>query len=125
MRRAMLLRWGCGLSPFRHCHLTPAMLHAADAFTLYHSNPHADLYETGARAAAVLHRILHEDLSPSIVYQQLPMTIPNERMQTSASPRDIEGGASAAAAPELAQRLRELEAQEWCLAAGLSFTQRE
>lgn len=106
-----------------HCHLTPAMLHAADGLAFYHTNPHSDLYQTGARAAAVLYQILVEGVSPSVVYQQLPMTIPNERMQTSASATDIAAGTSSAAAPELAARLKALEEEKWCLSAGLSFTQ--
>src|SRR5690348_2227850 len=41
-----------------HANITAHMVRTADAFVLYHTAPHIDVFETGQRGAAVLRRIL-------------------------------------------------------------------
>ena len=49
------------------------------------------------------------------------MTIPNERMQTSATEADVAAGTSSATAPLIAAKLLNLEEQPGILSAGLSL----
>src|SRR5215471_6738035 len=56
-----------------HGILTERMLEHVDALTVYHTYPHEDMFETGARAARLLMRILDEDIRPATALVKIPM----------------------------------------------------
>ena len=58
-----------------HANITPRMVALSDALTVYRTYPHIDISDTGARAAALLQRLLAgEPLHKS--YRQIPFLIP-------------------------------------------------
>lgn len=97
-----------------HANVTRRMVRAADALVLYHTAPHIDVFETGTRAANVLRRILLDGIRPVTAFQKLPLVVPAERANTQ-DPASISHG--------LCQRLRQLEATDGVLAAGLATVQ--
>ena len=105
-----------------HCHVTPRMARFADATVIYHTSPHIDMVETGARAAAALLAIL-EGAHPSTVFVKVPILVPVERANTQATSVDVAAGKYAAVCPAQRKKLAALEEEPWCLAAGISTTQ--
>ena len=97
-----------------HANVTPQIVGAADALVLYHTAPHVDVFETGCRAAAVLHRILLEGVRPITAFVKLPLVVPAEGANT-------QDPASVSFA--FRQRLQDLEANPHVLAAGLATVQ--
>ena len=65
-----------------HCHITDLMLRSADAFALYHTYPHIDMYETGVRGAEILAEILQHGAAPVTSVVRLPLVVPPERANT-------------------------------------------
>ncbi len=97
-----------------HAHATRRMVEKADALVLYHTAPHVDVFETGARAAGVLRRILFAGARPVTAFAKVPMVVPAERANT-------QDPASVSFA--LKQRLVELEGEPGILSAGLATVQ--
>lgn len=83
-----------------HANVTPAMMEYASAMAVYRTNPHMDKYETGARAARLLHGLLNGEVLPFKAYRRLPFLIPTSWQCTLAEPllsimgklNDLEGG---------------------------------
>src|SRR5215831_10640866 len=97
-----------------HANVTERMVGAADALVLYHTAPHIDVFETGQRGAAVLHRILTNGELPITAFQKIPMVVPAERANTE-DPASV--------SYTFKHWLRELEARPGVLAAGLATVQ--
>ncbi|MGB5132439.1 MAG: M81 family metallopeptidase, partial [Steroidobacteraceae bacterium] len=58
-----------------HANISPAMVAAAEALPCYRSYPHVDMAETGARAAAIVHRIIDRPVSAR-AHRALPFLMP-------------------------------------------------
>jgi len=93
-----------------HANVTEQMVRAADVLVPYHCLPHIDIFETGARAADVLRRILFDGAQPCMAFAKIPAVVPAERSSTEA-PDGV--------AVEFKQRLVRLENEPRILAAGL------
>ena len=93
-----------------HGILTDRMLQHSDAVVIYHTYPHVDFSETGARAAALLLKILAGDLRPVTARVRIPALVRGDEMITeTGSIRECIG---------LAQ---EIEASETGLSAGVMW----
>ncbi len=90
------------------------MVRAADALVLFHTAPHIDVFETGQRAAKLLHRILINDARPVTAWQKLPAVVPAERANTE-DPASV--------SHPLKATLQKLESQPGVLTAGLATVQ--
>jgi microcystin degradation protein MlrC len=97
-----------------HANITARMVECADALVLYHTAPHIDVFETGQRGAAVLHRILIEGARPVTAFQKLPLVVPAERANTQ-DPSSVSFG--------FRQRLQAMEQDARILTAGLATVQ--
>jgi microcystin degradation protein MlrC len=69
-----------------HANVTPAMMENASALAVYRTNPHMDKYETGARAARLVHGLLNGEALPFQGYRRLPFLIPSSWQCTLAEP---------------------------------------
>ncbi|MDB5076845.1 MAG: microcystin degradation protein MlrC, partial [Chloroflexi bacterium] len=65
-----------------HGILTDRMLEQIDALTAFHTYPHVDLFDTGARAAHLLLRILDESLSPVVARVAIPALVRGDELIT-------------------------------------------
>lgn len=65
-----------------HGILTSRMLEAADAVVAYHTYPHVDFFETGARAARLLMRILNERVRPVTARVKIPALVRGDELIT-------------------------------------------
>lgn len=97
-----------------HANVTQLMVDSADALVLFHTAPHIDVFETGQRAAAVLHRILIGQARPVTAFQKLPLVVPAERANT----QDL-----TSVSYQFRERLEQLERTPGILAAGLATVQ--
>ncbi len=91
-----------------HGILTERMLQHCDALTIYHTYPHVDLSDTGARAARLLLRILDEGLTPTIARVVVPALVRGDELKTATG---IYG--------KSIRQAQELEATGVALAAGM------
>lgn len=89
-----------------HATVTEQMVDAADGFTGYRTAPHTDVYETGARAASLLHRSLKDELEMTAERVYLPILIAGEQSETDSPPMN-----------RLMNQLREVEQQPGILSA--------
>lgn len=69
-----------------HANATARMAAAADALVGYHTYPHVDLFETGAKAAKLLLRIVRGEVRPAAALVKLPMIVSGEKAQTTGEP---------------------------------------
>jgi microcystin degradation protein MlrC len=69
-----------------HGTITPRMVREADALVGYHTYPHVDLYETGAKAARLLLRAAAGEVRPVTLFARAPMLVPAEGMATADAP---------------------------------------
>ena len=69
-----------------HANLTDRMLGHADMLVGYRTYPHADLRQTGQRAAEALLRLLDAVERPAPVCRRLPLIVPPEASEHNASP---------------------------------------
>src|SRR5262249_59268098 len=69
-----------------HATITPRMVQEADALVGYDTYPHIDLYETGAKAAALLVRTVRGEVRPVTLFARSPMLVPAEGQGTSDQP---------------------------------------
>ena len=65
-----------------HGILTERMLQHCDALTIYHTYPHVDFFDTGARTARLLLRILDQDLKPVIARVVVPALVRGDQLKT-------------------------------------------
>jgi microcystin degradation protein MlrC len=96
-----------------HANITRLMVEHADAVVLYHTAPHIDVYETGARGARVLRRII-AGARPVTGFVKIPMVVPAERANTQ-DPASVSFG--------FRKRLQALELEPGILSAGLATVQ--
>jgi microcystin degradation protein MlrC len=69
-----------------HATITPRMVEEADALVGYDTYPHIDLYETGAKAAALLLRTIRGEVRPVTLFARSPMLVPAEGQGTGDQP---------------------------------------
>ena len=69
-----------------HATITPRMVQEADALVGYDTYPHIDLYETGAKAAALLLRTVRGEVRPVTLFARAPMLVPAEGQGTNDQP---------------------------------------
>jgi microcystin degradation protein MlrC len=69
-----------------HANVTAGMVAAATALVGYHTAPHIDLYETGARAMELLARTVAGEVRPVAALRRLPMILPAENGRTTEGP---------------------------------------
>lgn len=69
-----------------HANVTRAMVQECDVLTGYHTYPHTDLAETGARTARLVLAALQRQLQPITVMAKRPMIVPAESMSTASGP---------------------------------------
>lgn len=69
-----------------HGHLTPALLRDAQGFAVFRTAPHRDDDSTGARAAALLLRLLREGIRPASYAVHIPLLLPGEMAMTDYEP---------------------------------------
>ncbi|MHB1414222.1 MAG: M81 family metallopeptidase [Chloroflexota bacterium] len=69
-----------------HCHFTQRKASAADIVVGYHTAPHVDFVDTGARAMRILARAMRGEVKPVVAYRKLPMISPAERHVTAHPP---------------------------------------
>lgn len=65
-----------------HGIVTDRMLAHADAIVAYHTYPHNDFYETGARAASLLLRIARKEVAPVTAMVRIPALVRGDEMIT-------------------------------------------
>lgn len=65
-----------------HGILTDRILEHTDALTAYHTYPHVDMYETGARAARLLLRIMDEGVRPATAVVKIPALVRGKELIT-------------------------------------------
>jgi len=65
-----------------HGILTDQMLQSCDAVVAYHTYPHVDFFETGARAARLLLRILREGARPVTARVKIPALVRGDELIT-------------------------------------------
>ncbi len=92
-----------------HANISPAMVATADALPCYRSYPHVDMAETGARAAAILHRLLMRPVKTR-VHRALPFLMPLTSQCTLVEPL--------ASLMVLAAQLQREQLASLCLAPG-------
>lgn len=97
-----------------HANVTERMVRNADVLVVFHTAPHIDVFETGERGAAVLHRLLVDGVRPTSAMVKLPFVPPAERANTQ-EPTSVSFG--------LRKMLEELERRPNVLAAGLATVQ--
>lgn len=69
-----------------HANVTATMVEQASAMAAYHTAPHIDLYETGARAMRLLAAIVRGAAHPTPALRRLPMIVPAENGRTTDGP---------------------------------------
>ena len=69
-----------------HANVTAKMVEMSDGLIGYHSNPHVDLFETGAKAMQLLIDIMRGSVKPTMARCQLPLIAPADKSVTIASP---------------------------------------
>ncbi|MHB1414221.1 MAG: M81 family metallopeptidase [Chloroflexota bacterium] len=89
-----------------HCHFTSVKAGAADIIVGYHTHPHVDFVDTGARAMRLLARTLRGEVKPVVAYRKLRMLASAEKHNTSRPP-----------AVEVMNRIAEMEQEPGILAA--------
>ena len=65
-----------------HGILTDKMLQHSDAVVCYHTYPHVDFFETGARAAKLMLRILHDGVKPVTARVKIPALVRGDELIT-------------------------------------------
>lgn len=89
-----------------HCHFTALKAGAADAIVGYHTHPHVDFVDTGARAMRLLVKAMRGEAKPVVAYRKLCMIASAEKHNTSRPP-----------ASEVMGRCLEMEKESGILAA--------
>jgi len=69
-----------------HANVTKKMATSADALVGYHTAPHIDQSNTGARGMTLLLKMLNQDALPTMAHVQIPMILPPENGRTTQGP---------------------------------------
>lgn len=93
-----------------HGVLTDRMLEHSDAVVAYHTYPHVDFFQTGARAAALLMKILNGGVRPVTARVKIPALVRGDELITDTG-----------AIRECIQLCQEIEATENGLSAGVMW----
>ena len=91
-----------------HAVLTDRMLECADVVVPYHTYPHVDFFETGARAARLLLKVLRREVRPITAKVSIPALVRGDELITETG---IFGS--------LLREAQRIEASPWGLAAGM------
>jgi microcystin degradation protein MlrC len=95
-----------------HCHMTQRKHQAADAIVGYHTHPHVDFADTGARAMRILARSVRGEVRPVTAARKIRMIASAEKHNTGRPPMQ-----------EILQRIAEIEVEPGILAATIFPTQ--
>ena len=93
-----------------HGVLTDRMLEHSDAVVAYHTYPHVDFFQTGARAAALLLKIVNQGVRPVTARVKIPALVRGDELITKSG-----------AIRECIQLAQEIEASEAGLSAGVMW----
>lgn len=93
-----------------HGILTDRMLEQSDTIVAYHTYPHVDFYETGARAARLLRRILFDGARPVTARVKIPALVRGDELITATG-----------AIGECIRRAQQIEATPQGLAASVMW----
>ena len=93
-----------------HGILTDRMLQHTDAVVVYHTYPHVDFFETGARAARLMTRIVNESVRPVMARVKIPVLARGDEMITETG-----------AVSECIQLAKQIEASPGGLAAAVMW----
>ena len=93
-----------------HGILTDRMLQHSDAVVVYHTYPHVDFFETGARAAALLIKIVTRDARPVTARVKIPALVRGDELITDTG-----------SIRQCIQMAQEIEAREAGLSAGVMW----
>jgi len=69
-----------------HANIVAESARNANATVAYHTAPHTDEFDTGAKAAEILMRILKDGVKTNIGFAKVPFLLPGEMAQTSLEP---------------------------------------
>lgn len=69
-----------------HANVTQQMATSANALVGYHTAPHIDQSDTGARGMTLLLKMLNQEASPTMALVQIPMILPPENGRTTDGP---------------------------------------
>jgi microcystin degradation protein MlrC len=69
-----------------HANVTKQMATMANALVGYHTAPHIDQSDTGARGMALLLKILNKEVIPTMAHVSIPMILPPENGRTTQGP---------------------------------------
>lgn len=69
-----------------HCHFTALKASSATSIVGYHTHPHVDFYDTGARAMRLLVKTMRGEARPLLAYRKLRMIASAEKHNTSRPP---------------------------------------
>ncbi len=106
-----------------HANLTPLMVRSADVLVGYHTHPHVDEDTTGARAAAVLARLLETAERPAVSAWKMPMVHNGDGRSTDRGiQRDLWRSIVAAEAADDAASIGLYPVQPWLDAPHLGWT---
>ena len=94
-----------------HGNITPKMAQQADILVGFYTCPHTYLYETGERAARLLHRLMRGEIKPAMALAHVPLIVPPETMDT----RDDPLGEIVRRAKALERRPNILSASVFCV----------
>ncbi|HTX54909.1 MAG TPA: M81 family metallopeptidase [Candidatus Baltobacteraceae bacterium] len=95
-----------------HCHMTEQKRLAADAIVGYHTHPHVDFADTGARAMRILARALRGEVQPVIAQRKIRMIASAEKHNTGRPPMG-----------DIFQGIADIGAEPGILAATIFLTQ--
>jgi microcystin degradation protein MlrC len=69
-----------------HANLDPAIAELADIVVGYKTHPHVDMYETGWKVLALLHRTLRDEIKPVVAIAKAGAILPSFNMRTADGP---------------------------------------
>ena len=69
-----------------HANLDSRIARVADIIVGYKTYPHVDMYETGAKALQLLHRMLKSEVRPMAAIAKVGAVLPSFKMRTAAGP---------------------------------------
>ena len=104
-----------------HANVTREMVRLADSISAYHTDPHIDMADAGARAARRALAMAAGSLRPVMGFAKRPMLVPGETMNTSTGPLSSIRRQAMAAAPAGLLELGLFPVQPWLDVPELGF----